>query len=373
MRNRRRPPRLLVFPAWPNRYLTMLQRAPKDAGYEIMGARRKHLEEDGRKVGRGDVLHVHWTQRVAQIADSEAEAWAGVEEFTGFVTRLKKRGVRVIWTVHNLLPHELRYLEPELALSRFLAEAADSIHVMTVETPQVVEHLYRLPPERLRHIPHFSYLGEYDPMPSDRAREGLGLAPDEPTVLFFGRLRSYKGLETLFSALALLTESGRGVPTLLLAGKPEPAGAENHIKTMLPTASRVVTHFSFVDEEDIPTWFGAADVAVFPFTQILNSGSVHLAATLGVPVVLPDEPHLVTQFGQEPWVRFYDRDDGAAALADMLAGPDPADHAAAMAAFSERLAPQRISQEYLELLDELSGDRGGFLRAVRGGWDRMRR
>jgi len=371
MRNRARAHRVLVFPGRRGvHYLRMLHQAPVEAGFDMVPGKVKDLTSDAERLSRGDVLHIHWTQPIAQEADSEEEAWASVTAFTQLVDRLRQEGVRIVWTVHNRLPHRMRFLEPELALSQFLADSSDRIHIMSAETPGVVADLYRLPPEKLQHIPHPSYRGEYEASVSrERARELLGVPEDEPTVLFFGRMHPYKGVDTLLKAISLMGDRGMSVPTLLLAGRPKLRVEREQIEAMLPVDSSVVAHFEHVEDDDIPTWFGAADVAVFPFRSILNSGSVHLSATLGVPVVLPGEPHLKSQFRDEPWVRFYDPVDATGSLADLLARPDESDHSDSMARFSERLAPEKVSQQYLDMLRELvpsSEPKGtGMLRRAR--------
>lgn len=348
--------RVVVFPDFAgNMYLELMRRGPERDGFDFVGARRlQKLYGEAERLRPGDVLHLHWTNRIAQLAPDEEQAFAAVAEFTRFIERMQANGVRTVWTVHNRLPHESKFLEPELVLSRFLSEHVDVVHVMSAQTPAMVDDLYPLPADRVRLIPHPSYLGAYGTPPSRHdARDALGLGPDERTVLSFGRMRAYKGIDTLSGAITVLTERGLTAPTLLLAGHAEDEERQA-IERTLPTSSRVVSNFGFVDEADVGTWFAAADVAVYPFRSILNSGSVHLAATLGVPVVLPGEPHLRDQFGEEPWVRFYDADDATASLADVLAEPDPADHAESMAAFSRRHAPEIISGQYADLLRELS-------------------
>lgn len=347
--------RVLVFPGKRGvQYLRMLHQAPVEAGFEIVPTKLSDLEADGERLERGDVLHIHWTQPVAQEVDTEEEAWASVAAFMQFVERMQGKGVRIVWTVHNRLPHRMRFLEPELALSQFLADSADRIHIMSPETPRAVEDLYQLPPDTLQHIPHPSYRSEYEASVSrERARDLLGVPQDEPTVLFFGRMHPYKGVDTLLKAISVLGDRGMSAPTLLLAGRPKFRAERAQIEAMLPVDSRVVAHFEHVDDDDVPTWFGAADVAVFPFRAILNSGSVHLSATLGVPVILPGEPHLKSQFRGEPWVRFYDPADAASSLADLLSHPDETDHSESMAQFSERFAPEKVSQQYLDMLREL--------------------
>lgn len=361
MRKGTRAHRVLVFPGKRGpHFLQMLHQAPIDAGFEIVPTALKDLAADAERLERGDVLHVHWTQPVAQEVDTEEDARASVAAFTQVVERLKVKGVRIVWTVHNRLPHRMKFLEPELVLSQFLADSADRIHIMTAETPRAVEDLYQLPADTIRHIPHPSYRGRHAPLvPRERARELLGVPQDEPTVMFFGRMHPYKGVDTLLEAISRMAEREMPVPTLLLAGRPKLRSERERIEAMLPVDSPVITHFERVEDDDAPTWFGAADVAVFPFRSILNSGSVHFSVTLGVPVILPGEPHLTSQFGDEPWVRFYDPDDAADSLADVLADRDQPDHSESMARFCERVAPEKVSQQYLQMLRELVQDPSG--------------
>lgn len=350
--------RVLVFPAFSgNPYLAMMEHAPRERGFDVVSVLvLDRLYDEGKQLARGDVLHVHWTSTIAQRATDEKTAWAKVTRFKRFVDTLRANGVWLIWTVHNRLPHEVAHVEPELDLCRFLADRADLIHVMSIRTAEIVDDLYQLPAHKIRMIPHPSYWGVYDHPPSGVvARERFGLEPDEPTVLSFGRMRAYKGIDTLFGAVRRLTQRGDRPPTLLLAGAAKKA-ERAAIEAGLPE-SPVITHFGFVDDADVPDWFGAADVAVFPFQSVLNSGSVHLAPTLGVPVILPGVEHLREQFSAEPWVRFYDVDDAVASLAELIADPDRTDHSAAMEAFTQRHAPQIISEQYADMLTELTSPR----------------
>jgi glycosyltransferase involved in cell wall biosynthesis len=346
-----------VFPAYTaNPYLDLMQRAPRDSGFEFVTLKKLDaLYAKGSALDQGDVFHLHWTSPIAQRAADENAASASVATFSRFVDDLKARGVRIVWTVHNRLPHEVPFLEPELELNRFLATRADIVHVMSEQTADVVDDLYPLPGDKVRVIPLPSFHGVYEGVgPTRLARERLGLAPDEATVLFFGRMRAYKGFDTLAAAVDRISERGVVPPTILLAG-PVDLSQRDEIERRMPARSRVISHFGHVDAADVHWWFEAADVAAFPFRTILNSSSVNLAATFGVPVILPGEPHLRAQFDAEPWARFYDVDDAVASLADHLIHPDPSDHVASMEAFTLRHSPSTISRRYADLLLEITG------------------
>jgi len=349
-----------VFPAWgDNPYLNLMSLAPRASGYEFRGATLfESLLKMAGELEPNDVLHLHWTAPILQRAATEAEAEAGLARFRELLDGLRDRSIRVIWTVHNQLPHELAYRDAEIALYRLLAERADAIHVMSPSTAAVLAGICELPSDRIRQIPHPSYLGVYGVPPSrSEARRALGVEQLAPTVLFLGQMRPYKGLGTLLGALRLLSQEGRPLPTLLLAGAATPE-VRAEIESLIPEGLDVVSKFEFVPDGEVSTWFAAADLAVFPYTAILNSGSVHLSAAFGVPAMLPNEAHLVEQFGDEPWVGFFDVEDSVCSMADeisrRLADLGGADHDERFDGFNEAISPWRISVKYSALLDEVT-------------------
>lgn len=108
----------------------------------------------------------------------------------------------------------------------------------------------------------------------------------DPVMLFFGRLRGYKGVDDLLSAFALTAIDG----TLIVAGAPEGSETEERIRRTAAADERVRLLLDFIDAERVPTLFAAADVVVLPFRDVTHSGSVMLALSLGRPVLVPDTP-----------------------------------------------------------------------------------
>ncbi|WP_420367383.1 glycosyltransferase [Curtobacterium sp. L1-20] len=343
---------LVVFPAYrDNPYLNLMLLAPRARGWNVLESLRlEQLEQHLGHLGTGDVFHMHWTSPIVQRADDDLdEARARLDRFRTAVDAGRARGARVVWTIHNVLPHDARHLELELELDRYLADTADAVHVMNRATASAVAAHYDLDAARIVHIPHPSYQGVYPSAQTrDEARASLGLAPDDHAVLAFGQMRPYKGLDVLVEAARRISPADR--PVLLLAGRTSDAD-RTAIDALLGDDLRAVREHDHVDDVDVQRWFRAADTAVFPYRRVLNSGSLHLAASFGVPSVLPDEPHLRAEFGDERWIRWFDPADAAASLAAVLAGgPGSADGADE---FSRRLAPFARSRRYAELLDEL--------------------
>lgn len=346
---------LAVFPAYrDNPYLNLMLLAPRARGWVVLESLRTEvLEQHLARLGSGDVFHMQWTAPIVQRADDATEARARLDRFRSAVDGARGRGARLVWTVHNVLPHDARHLELELELNRYLAGAADVVHVMNVATAEAVAPYYELDAERIVHIPHPSYQGVYPSSVSrEEARASFGLGDDDHAVLAFGQMRPYKGLDVLVEAVRRVPADRR--PVLLLAGRTSDADRDA-IDEMLSDDLRVAREHDHVADDDVQRWFRAADVAVFPYRRVLNSGSLHLAASFGVPSVLPDEPHLRSEFGDEGWIRWFAPKGGPVPLGTVLDQPVPDAAAAADAdAFSRRLAPYKRSQAYAEVLDEVA-------------------
>lgn len=355
--------RLLVFPHWNgNPFLNILYLAPRAQGTTII--RSVHLDDlviQLERLRRHDVFHMHWTRPVCQDATSEADACDRLARFKKAITAAKSAGVVIVWTVHNALAHDAVYLDLEIELHRFLAGSADLIHILAPGTREIVADLYELPLEKIVHIAHPSYQGVYGaPTPRLEARGQFDIAEAEQAVLFFGRMKPYKGLANLFRAVDDIDAQKRNI-VLMLAGHAH-EDERLALESQLPSSTRLIRDHGFIENDVVGEWFSAADIAVFPYERILNSGSVHLAATYGVPCVLPNEPHLVDQFGDQAWVHFFDRNDPVNSIAQVLAEWDDSSGQESRSAFefARSFTPYMMSTEFAARLDLFLNERGAL-------------
>lgn len=348
-------PRVVVFPYYlDNPFTELLYRSVVSTGYDVVGVITfDKFERAIADLGAGDVIHVQWTNQVAHNGRDTEDSWQRVRLFQRITTAAKKRGVALVWTVHNTVPHGTVYLEQEVALSRYLVDSADAVHVMNPATAATVADLYEIPTEKTVVIPHCSYLGVYpQTLTRAEARERAGVSDTETAVLFLGQMRPYKGLDLLLPAIDRLGEE-RGDIVLMLAGKTYPADADA-IERLIPQNGRVIRHHAHVDDNELQRWFLAADVVALPYRKILNSGSAMLAATFGVPVLLPDLPHLRALFDGQPWVHFFAEDADGASLEKALAGVRPLTEPDADALrYATALSPALMAEAFLELLERV--------------------
>jgi D-inositol-3-phosphate glycosyltransferase len=126
---------------------------------------------------------------------------------------------------------------------------------------------------------------------SSDARRRLGIRENEKTILFFGHIAPYKGLEYLVSAFQQVA-SRRDDYRLIIAGRPK--NCESYWTTVAAAIEpdvrrgRVLLKADFIPDDETEMYFAAADVFVLPYKHIYQSGVLFLGHSFGLPVLAAD-------------------------------------------------------------------------------------
>ena len=308
------------FPDWRrgNPFLSMLfsRLGDIDAEARPTGRLAAHLARAATSEDPG-VLNVHWTSPILARATDSGEARAAVDRVASLLDDFLAAGGRLVWTVHNVLPHDSVHLDEEVELCRLFADRADLVHVLCEETLPAAAPYYTLDPARVVVIPHSSYAGAYpDHLGRRAARERLALDAEARVLVTLGRIRPYKGIDRLLDAFERPPLDAPEL-RLLVAGIQGRGSDMRELVDRLSAAPRVVSRTQRVPRRDVQVWMRAADLAVLPFTGILNSGSFLLAETFGLPIVAPRQGALSARDGQ-PHVWLFDSDDFETTLASAV-------------------------------------------------------
>jgi glycosyltransferase involved in cell wall biosynthesis len=122
-------------------------------------------------------------------------------------------------------------------------------------------------------------LGVYDVF-----REWPSTAAREPrTVLFFGRISLYKGLDVFYDAARIVAQRVGGV-RFVVAGGTVP-GYTPPSAPVLENGNSIELIDRYITNADAARLFGAATVVVCPYRDATQSGVVLTAFAFGVPVV----------------------------------------------------------------------------------------
>ena len=254
-------------------------------------------------LSRPDVIHIHfpeWFVRWKRPLLAPLDAVATL----GLLWLARRRGAALVWTGHDLEPHELNRPRLWRAYNRFFISQVDLlISFSKGATSLLVERHPRLARVPTAVVPHGHYRDYYTASPNAAdLREELKL-DYRPVLLCFGLIRPYKNLPGIIRAWRQLPEPR---PQLVIAGRPMDSEIEEVIKKEAGDSKDVHLLLRFIHGDEVPTIFAVADVVLMPYMarSALNSGVAHLALSLDRPAVLNDTPanqNLRDVFGGE-WV-----------------------------------------------------------------------
>ena len=217
---------------------------------------------------------------------------------------LRRLGRPTVLTAHDVVPRRQ-------ANAAAWAEALALADRVIVQSQRAVDQLAAngVPPERLVRIQHPVF------------ESGIRAEPPQgATILFFGLIRQYKGLDVLLRALAELPEA-----RLVVAGDPlDPVEPLQALARSLGVADRVEWRLGFLPDEEIPRLMHEATLVALPYRKIDSSGVLATALGHGRPAVVTDVgglPDAIRDFGAGRVVPPEDATTLAAAIRELL---DPA-------------------------------------------------
>ncbi|MBO4341249.1 MAG: glycosyltransferase [Bacteroidales bacterium] len=190
----------------------------------------------------------------------------------------------------NVIPHEPHFFDKPL--TKYFLNGCTGFVSMSESVEKDLLSLRPDAPHILRSHPLYSHFGSR--IPREEACRMLGTDPEKKTLLFFGLIREYKGLDILLEAFRDLPEDYQ----VVVAG--EPYGSfEKYQKIIdtLPGKDRVFLFTDYVKDSDVKKYFSASDLVVLPYRSATQSGISSVALNFDLPMVVTDVGGLASTIG----------------------------------------------------------------------------
>jgi glycosyltransferase involved in cell wall biosynthesis len=287
------------------------------------------------RLADADVVHLHWPEWLAGPDPERARRIAAT---------VRDAGVQLLWTQHNLAPHD----DPtdDRAYHEWAA-AADAVHHHSRWGEAEVRRRWAFRSDAVHRViphPHFgTIMGDLEAIDRRQAEADLGLAPCHLRLGIVGAPRPGKDTQLVIDAVHASTRDDLGL--LVLSGNGERVPDDPRI-TVLPYVE--------VPRDEYDRRLRCLDALVLPLegSSYLTTGQPADAVAAGLPCLTSGWPYLREVLG-EAAIPF------GTTAADLTATLDDLDDAtlarAASAAANRRdaLAPATVAQAFYELLDEI--------------------
>jgi beta-1,4-mannosyltransferase len=284
-----------------NPYQRILYESLEPLGFDVLPSAPLKLGWLLRSRRQIDILHLHWPESYYRSSGQFAPAFAtlrvGLFAFRLVVARIL--GFTIVWTVHQVLPHEDAGAIDRLA-ARMIAFFANLLFVHDELTRQRVEaELGAGALRKVKVVPHAAYLGAY---PEGRSREivraDLGIPDGRFVFLVFGHVRRYKMLGPALNAFRSAPDLDAA---LVVAGLPVDTESAAEVRDAAARDSRIVPFLEFIPDECVSELFAAADACIMARIDGGTSGALVLALSLGVPTVIPSVAPWKDMVGEAGW------------------------------------------------------------------------
>lgn len=246
-----------------------------------------------RNLSGADFAHFHWPSFHYSAATPVRTTWLAVR-FAILLLVLRARGVRILWTAHNLYPHSRSspsWLDYWVRM--LLCRLSALVVVHGKEAAGLVMREFAVPARRIVVIDHGNFLGYY-PKDSSKseARRRLGWPAESYIYLHFGHCKRYKNIHKLVTCFQAHCDSPENF--LAIVGRCTDEEYRLEIEAAIRVKpDRIVFQPAFVPDAELQYFMLAADVVVLPFGDVLTSGSAILALSFGRPVIAPRLGYLV--------------------------------------------------------------------------------
>jgi glycosyltransferase involved in cell wall biosynthesis len=205
----------------------------------------------------------------------------------------KLLGKRVILTLHNVNVGKRDSMDSPLNRFslRIQYRLADHFFVHTEKMKHELMQDFAIEEARITVIPFgINNAVSHTSLTPSEAKTRLGIRHDKRTILFFGNIAPYKGLEILINAFQLIPRHDDF--QLIIAGRPK--GSEKYWIAIQESiekdiqSGRVLMRSDYIPDDETEIFFKAADVLVLPYRHVYQSGVLFLGYSFGLPVIAAD-------------------------------------------------------------------------------------
>jgi glycosyltransferase involved in cell wall biosynthesis len=224
-----------------------------------------------------DIVHVQFLPMVTQRLP--LDLW--------FVQFCRRRGSKIVLTVHDLLPHNTG--ESHKQIFHDLYQMVDRIicHSESIRERLAVE--FSVKGEKVAVIPHGPFFYDLPPT-AEQTLQSFELDPRKRFVLWQGIISPYKGIDLLLEAWHKVEATVEDVHLLIVGTGPTELLDQIREQIRSLKLQRVQLHPRFISTEELVALYRAADIVVYPYRAITTSGALATGLALGKTIVASDLP-----------------------------------------------------------------------------------
>lgn len=266
-----------------NKYIFQVTNAMKLAGFEVVNM--DYTLKNLYNYKSVKIFNLNWYENIYDKNEIKALIHFLKKLIIIYILKFSKK--KIIWTMHNKIPHDTNNYLYCHKLMKILIKKSDKIIIHSTDSIQEIQKIFYS--EKIKgkivHINHPNYLNIYDITKND-LKEDLNINGDELIILFFGQIKPYKNIELILDVANYFKEKK---VKFVIAGKCSTPEYKSSLKKKIVTTN-IIPLFRFISNEELLNLINTSDILLLPYNieSSLNSGTVLLAASLSKTVICPN-------------------------------------------------------------------------------------
>lgn len=282
--------------------------------YEALGKKEiKVLEGDFsgawiiKNAKKIDYFHFHWPSFAYAYRNDRVKTIHRFFRFVILLILIKLFGSKIIWTAHNLYPHEKSGLLIVDKLARHTIILFSSIiFVHGFSAANIVAQEFPRTTKKIVVIDHGAWIDHYKNDSSmTSARRKIDVPSDEFVYLFIGNCLRYKKIHVLVENFKKISRN----TMLIIAGQFQDVHYYEQINKLIKGREKNIRiEPKYIPDDDLQYYLNACNVVVLPYTEILTSGTAMFSIGFGRPVIAPRIGYLQDVINEECGVLYDPKD-----------------------------------------------------------------
>ena len=204
----------------------------------------------------------------------------------GTVARIAKsnKHTRVICIFDNVIPHEKR--PGDKILTKYFTGSIDGGIVMSQTVYDELKSFRENIPVKLSPHPLFDNYGNI--IARETAISMLNMDAGYSYLLFFGFIRAYKGLDLLIQAFADSRLRSLKLKLIVAGEFYEDDSPYHELIKKYNLENDIIFFDHFIKDDEVPVFFGVADLVVQPYKSATQSGVTQIAYHYEKPMLVTD-------------------------------------------------------------------------------------
>ncbi len=197
----------------------------------------------------------------------------------------KNNHTKIICIADNIIPHEQKFIDKPF--TKYFIKPIDSFVTMS---EKVMTDLRFFTKKNATQVLHPLYDNFGEAVTKKEAQQFLKINETKKTILFFGFIRHYKGLDILLQAIKIIkdkhTDFYNNLQVVLAGEYYEDEKKYTSIITENKIEDAIVSKTKFITDSEVKYYFCATDVVIQPYRNATQSGVTPLAYHFNTPMIV---------------------------------------------------------------------------------------